>query len=203
MVEELLVPVGERVPIGTPLALLRAVGAPAVAPTPAAASVPAVPAPAPRGAPAPVVVTAAAHRPRVSPLARRIAADLHVDLSTLTGSGPGGAVVRADVERAAAGLAERERTAEPAGNGSAPAVPPTPPALPEPPEPPAPGMALRIAMGNLMVRSKREVPHYYLRSEIELSDALARLRADNAARPVAERVPPRRPAAARGRARRA
>ncbi|HSC64627.1 MAG TPA: 2-oxo acid dehydrogenase subunit E2, partial [Caldimonas sp.] len=45
-------------------------------------------------------------------------------------------------------------------------------------------------MGNLMARSKREVPHYYLRSAIELSEPLARLRAANAARPVAERVLP-------------
>ena len=209
VVEELLVPVGERVPVGTPLALLTGVAdeaapsapapsapAPAV-PAPAAPAAPApipsprvapAPIPAPRVAPVPALALAAvAHRPRVSPLARRIAADLHVDLAALTGSGPGGAVVRADVERAAAGPVAGGAAAEPAGNGSAP-VPAAPP--PAPPAPPAPGMALRIAMGNLMARSKREVPHYYLRAEIELSEPLARLRAANAARPVAERVLP-------------
>ncbi len=204
VVEELLVPVGERVPVGTPLALLTGVAdeaAPsAPAPSAPAPAVPAAPAPvpSPRVAPAPIpaprvapvpalALAAVAHRPRVSPLARRIAADLHVDLAALKGSGPGGAVVRADVERAAAGPVAGGAAAEPAGNGSAP-VPAAPP--PAPPAPPAPGMALRIAMGNLMARSKREVPHYYLRAEIELSEPLARLRAANAARPVAERVLP-------------
>jgi pyruvate dehydrogenase E2 component (dihydrolipoamide acetyltransferase) len=195
VVAELLVPVGERVPVGTPLALLTAAAEAAAPAAPAPAPVapaPVAPAPAPAApvvpapAPAPAAVTAAPHRPRVSPLARRVAADLHVDLAALTGSGLGGAVVRADVERAAARLAEREPVAGPAGNGSARA----PAAVAPPPAPADRGTALRVAMGNLMARSKREVPHYYLRSEIELSEPLARLRADNAARPVAERVLP-------------
>ena len=193
VVEELLVPVGERVPVGTPLALLTGVADEAARSAPAlGAPAPEAPAPvpSPRAAPAPapaLALAAVAHRPRVSPLARRIAADLRVDLGALEGSGPGGAVVRADVERAAAGPVASRAAAEPAGNGSAPVPAAAPPA---PPAPPAPGMALRIAMGNLMARSKREVPHYYLRAEIELSEPLARLRAANAARPVAERVLP-------------
>ncbi len=190
VVEELLVPVGKRVPVGTPLALLRAVGAPAVPAPVVPAPAPVVPAPALAApAPAPVAPAAAArggHRPRVSPLARRMAADLQVDLEALVGSGHGGAIVRADVERAATGAAVAPPVPIPDaanGNGAPPASAPAPPRTDR-------GAALRIAMGELMARSKREVPHYYLRSEIELSEPLARLRADNAARPVAERVLP-------------
>jgi len=47
-------------------------------------------------------------RPRVSPLARRIAADRGIDLSRLTGTGEGGTITRADVEHAAAEAAQRD-----------------------------------------------------------------------------------------------
>jgi pyruvate dehydrogenase E2 component (dihydrolipoamide acetyltransferase) len=204
VVEELLVPVGRRVPVGTPLARLSGDGigreaAPAAAPAAPVAVAPAAPVAAPAApvavAPAaPVAVAPAApvaaapaappivvtpphpgRRRRVSPLARRIAAERHIDLDAISGSGPGGAIVRADVEGATAG-------APPAPAPAAPIV--------APPVEPDHGATLREAMGNLMARSKREVPHYYLRSEIELSEPLARLRADNLARPVAERVLP-------------
>ncbi|MGZ6696745.1 MAG: dihydrolipoamide acetyltransferase family protein [Solirubrobacteraceae bacterium] len=181
VVDELLVGVGTRVPVGTPLARIRtaeeaevAVGAEAAAPAPVVAE-PAVAAPAP---PAPVAEAAppGAPRHRVSPLARRMAADLHVDLGAVHGSGPGGAIVAADVQRAAA--------------------PPPPAAAPAPAAPPPPagadghGPAMRAALAALMARSKREVPHYYLRSDIDLSEPLEHLRRANRERPVAERVLP-------------
>jgi len=78
--------------------------APAVAPAPVAAPVPA-PAPAPVAAPAPA--QAAAPGPVripavISPLVRRLAREHQVDLTTLTGSGPDGLILRADVENSIA-----------------------------------------------------------------------------------------------------
>ena len=65
---------------------------------------------------APAAGAAAPLRPRrvkASPLARRIAAELGVDLATLAGSGPHGRVIRADVERSAAGAIATQRRQRP------------------------------------------------------------------------------------------
>jgi pyruvate dehydrogenase E2 component (dihydrolipoamide acetyltransferase) len=114
-----LVPEGETVPLGTPIAVVEdGVGEGAAAPAGAAAATavatpatPAVaaaaPAPATAAAPpsAPVPATAAAAngaRAIASPLARRVARDLGVDLGRVTGTGFRGRIVRADVEAAAA-----------------------------------------------------------------------------------------------------
>jgi pyruvate dehydrogenase E2 component (dihydrolipoamide acetyltransferase) len=107
---------------------------------------------------------------RASPLARRRAAERGVALGDLEGSGPDGAVVAADVDRA-----------EP----------------PESHEPPSPTElrvdhqeSLRRAVGALMARSKREIPHYYLATTIDLQNALSWLRTANDRRPVSERLLP-------------
>jgi len=188
VIDELLVPVGERVPVGTVLATLHPVDAEAPVPVPVGPPAPPTPAPSappiavtapPTAPPAPVPVAAPAgtnHRLRVSPLARRAAAGLGVDLSEVAGSGPNGAITRADVERAHTG--------------------------PEPPPPvqalvPArarePGdrqAAMRDAIGALMARSKREIPHYYLQLEIDMGRAIDWLRDSNLQRPVNERLLP-------------
>ncbi|UUY02690.1 2-oxo acid dehydrogenase subunit E2 [Svornostia abyssi] len=158
VVEELLVGVGEKVPVGTPLARIAAVGAePAVvveAAPPAPVTVPETPAaapPAPPARPAPPPPPTDGHRPRISPLARRVAADLGVDPEEIAGTGPHGSVVRADVERAA---------------GTTPAPAPKP--APSPPAEPDRATAMRDAIGALMSRSKREIPHYHLALDIDL-----------------------------------
>jgi pyruvate dehydrogenase E2 component (dihydrolipoamide acetyltransferase) len=154
VVEQLLVPPGCKVPVGTVLATVRGAGetlAPAAAPPPA-------PRPAVAGA-APGAVEA--HRPRVSPLARKRAADLGVDVSTVAGTGAGGAVTVADVEAAAARPAAPARAA----------VPP-----------------MRRAIAAAMSRSKREIPHYYLATDIDASRVVAWLAERNAKAPVTERM---------------
>ncbi len=186
VIDELLVPVGVRVPVGTVLATLHpiraevppAVGAPAApsiaAPAPPPAPAPAPPAPAP--APAPAAAAAGAnHRLRVSPLARRVAGQLGVDLSTITGSGPNGAITRADVEHCS-------KTGVP---NAQPTVVPAPP-----PEPADRQAAMREAIGALMARSKREIPHYYLQQEIDMSRAIDWLHETNLQRPVNDRLLP-------------
>jgi pyruvate dehydrogenase E2 component (dihydrolipoamide acetyltransferase) len=90
-VHELLVPVGETIQAGTPLATLLAEGESA---------------PSPSELPAARAETAAAPQPAprrwVSPAARRVATSLGVDLGAVTGTGPQGAVTIADVEHVAA-----------------------------------------------------------------------------------------------------
>lgn len=176
VIDELLVEEGTKVPIGTPLASVRSAGAEA-APSPPEPALP--PPPAPPAHP----VVAEEHRPRVSPLARRSAERLGVDLAGIQGSGPGGAITQADVEKVAAAV-------------SAPTAP-QPEAHPEPkpvpaaePEPARRQAAMREAIGTLMARSKREIPHYYLERQIEISRALAWLEQRNASVPVAERMLP-------------
>jgi pyruvate dehydrogenase E2 component (dihydrolipoyllysine-residue acetyltransferase) len=176
VIDELVVPVGVRVPVGSVLATLHPVGAKVAAAVGAPTEpAPPIPAPAP---PAPAPVPAAAgtnHRLRVSPLARRVAEQLGVDLATVTGTGPNGAITRADVERV-----------------STVAVPaPQPAVAPRlPPEPVDRQAAMRAAIGALMARSKREIPHYYLQLEIDMSRAIEWLHETNLERPVNDRLLP-------------
>lgn len=154
------------------------------------------PQPAPVAA-APQPAPVAAGRVRSSPRARRLAADLGVDLATVRGSGPDGAVTGSDVRREA----DSRRPSPPTPLVSAPETTP-PPAVPEaaPPEPrPAAGAtsdasqrtaSLRRAVGALMARSKREVPHYYLSTTIDLSTAVGWMQQANVRRPIASRLVP-------------
>ncbi|MCB1286164.1 MAG: 2-oxo acid dehydrogenase subunit E2 [Mycobacterium sp.] len=186
VVQELLVPVGQTVAVGTPLATLlepgETPGAPSARPEPTAAPAPVETSPAPeRPAPAAPV----GHRLWVSPVARRTAAALGVDLKGLTGTGPQGAITLRDVEHAAAS-AHHEK-------------PPPPPAPPRPataaPKSAAEkarerGAAMRASIAAAMSRSKREIPHYYLANEIILDAALGWLTEQNAGRPITERLLP-------------
>jgi len=103
----------------------------------------------------------------MSPAARRLA-DMHrVDLATVTGSGPGGAIIRADVERrlvAAPVSAEKKRST---------------------------GLnldAMRTAIAAAMARSKREIPHYYLEHQIDVTPCEQWLTRINASRPPENRM---------------
>lgn len=112
---------------------------------------------------------------KASPRARRLARQLGVVLHTLAGTGPGGAVTAADVERTAVPTsAAQPAVAPPAGLRSrADRV-----------------VARQRATATAMARSKREIPHYYLGAAVDLSTALAWLERENLTRPVAERVLP-------------
>ncbi len=119
-------------------------------------------------------------RVRSSPLARRRADELGVDLGSVTGSGPDGAVTIADVEAAAG---ELPTTPAPASPAPAPTPPPEEAATDR-------SATVRAATGRLMARSKREIPHYYLSTTIDLHDALEWLERTNRDRPVTERILP-------------
>jgi pyruvate dehydrogenase E2 component (dihydrolipoamide acetyltransferase) len=116
---------------------------------------------------------ARARRVKASPLARRIAAELGVDLATLAGSGPHGRVIRADVERSGTSA---EAAVEPAVV-ELPAVAPATPA-------PAPGSArgdttrtrptrLQETVARRMVQSRSAVPDFELRCEVDMARTVA------------------------------
>jgi pyruvate dehydrogenase E2 component (dihydrolipoamide acetyltransferase) len=107
----------------------------------------------------------------VSPLARRRAEELRVDLAAVTGTGAGGAITEDDVERAAA--------VQPA------AVPSTRPAIVQTAQQ---REAMRHAIAAAMARSKREIPHYYLATQVDVSRAMQWLAERNATRPVTNRL---------------
>ena len=199
VVDELLVGEGARVPVGTVLATVRPMAAgagPAVSATvkAKAAAPPPTPAPEPAVAPAPAPVPTGAaqplpaaisedHRLRVSPLARRAAEQLGVDLSEVSGSGPNGAITKADVERASSPAVAAPITRATAPALAAPAAPPSVTST-------ARQAAMREAIGALMARAKREIPHYYLELQIDMSGALEWLHQANLARAVNDRVLP-------------
>lgn len=128
-------------------------------------------------------------RPRVSPYARRLAAELGVALGDLR-PGPSGAVTAAQV---------RARAQEPRAAAMTAVAAAAAQASPTAPErrvaTPAPAGAdgtdpMRQAIAKLMARSNREVPHYYLETTIELSAPLAWMHARNRELDVARRIVP-------------
>ena len=151
--------------------------APAPAPPPAVDAAP-PPAPAPATQAAAVAPNAAAGtRIKASPAARQLAGELKLPLESLTGTGADGAIVRADVERAAA---------------RAPATTATPEAIASQRAPKAgfdPAL-MRQAIAAAMGRSKREIPHYYLSSTIDFETAHRWLEAHNRDKPPPERLLP-------------
>lgn len=160
-VDALLVEPGTTVPVGTPLAMISGGADAPVEPAPAQpATAPPVPEP-----PAPAEAAAAparrGDRVRASPAARKRAADTQVDLSVLSGSGADGAVVYADVERA------RQREPGAAGSGMT---------------------AMRSAIAAAMARSKREIPHYYLEHQIDVTGVREWLESVNSERAPADRL---------------
>jgi len=173
--EDVVVREGETVPVGTVIARIRTGDAEkAAAPAPVAESPPSpAPMPAPTRPTPPRVVPTAGPRVHASPLARRLAADLGVDLQALTGTGPEGAITREDVERAAT-----RPTAAPAAAARSGAVRADKQAT------------MRSAIASAMERAHREIPQYYLATRVDLSRALAWLTEQNASRPLAERVLP-------------
>lgn len=174
VVSELLVPVGQTVAVGTPLATLLETGE-----EPGEGVTPAERTPAQSTAPAPV-----GHRQWVSPLARRTATSLGVDLTAIEGTGPQGAVTLHDVEHAAAAAHHEKPRPAPV---TKPAAREQKSAAQKATER---GAAMRASIAAAMSRSKREIPHYYLAEEIILDTAMAWLTEHNAGRPITERILP-------------
>ncbi len=170
IVDQLVAQPGAKIPVGEVLALLRGEGKAAAPP----ATTPSAIAPTAVTAPVPSAAKSAADRQRISPSARRLAQELGVDLATVQAQAADGVISRADIERAAA-------TAKPAAAASA-----------APPEAAAGDWRaqMRKAIATAMARSKREIPHYYLATDIDVTALLTWLVAENAKRTVSERLLP-------------
>ncbi|BDD88915.1 dihydrolipoamide acetyltransferase family protein [Desulfofustis limnaeus] len=181
IVERLLIEPGQTVPVGTVLAIIRSEAEPKAPPVgqkpdvaeqyrPEEVTV-AAPATARRKEPTPAVVG----RVKASPYARRLAAERSVALVGLDGTGPGGAITAADVERA--------------GPAARAAVRPAVEAVePSPAKDFQTGM--RRAIAAAMARSNREIPHYYLQTRIDMSRTQCWLAEQNLKRQVRERILP-------------
>ncbi|MFV0922266.1 pyruvate dehydrogenase complex dihydrolipoamide acetyltransferase [Sphingomonas parapaucimobilis] len=115
-----------------------------------------------------------------SPLARRIASQKGLDLSALTGSGPNGRIVKADVENAQPGQAKGAAPAAAASSSEAASVPapaPKPAQVPDIPHEASKLSNMRKTIARRLTESKQQVPHIYLTVDIRL-DALLKLRGE-------------------------
>jgi pyruvate dehydrogenase E2 component (dihydrolipoamide acetyltransferase) len=132
----------------------------------------------PASLPAPPATTAGG-RIKASPVARRIAEEKGVDLAGLTGSGPGGRIIKADVEKASSGAgaagAADDRSAAKRGQGGGGTPAPAPATTPPSPET-AKGAVevveltkLQQTVSRRMAESKATAPHFYLQSEIDMT----------------------------------
>ena len=173
VIDSLVVQPGQKVPVGATLAIVRNNGKTAEL-QPPLAPVPTAPvetklAVEEKHAPKVTAVTVIEElrRARVSPLARKRAQELGVELSIVTGTGEDGSITAADVERATESV------------------------KPAAPRVAAKGLdlqAMRRVIAAAMARSKREIPHYYLAATIDMSKSLKWLVAENAKRTVTKRL---------------
>jgi len=163
IIEKLLIEPGAEVPVGTVLAIIREPGqvpgaevSTATAPSPAEASKPVAVSP-----------SQVERRVPISPAAKKLATELGVDISRVTGTGSGGRIQRVDIERAAfakpSGVVVRDAADERQER-------------------------MRRTIAAAMARSKREIPHYYLSTTINMSNAMAWLAEENLKRPVVDRL---------------
>ena len=183
----ILVPAGSQgVKVNDPIAVLVDAGeaVPGAAVPAAAAPPPAPPTPQPAIPAAATAVSAAlpeAARIIASPLARRMAQQAGIDLRRISGTGPNGRIVKADVEAALAGGTAREAHAE---RPAAQAVTPAPKLAAAPilgTHRLVPHSNMRKVIARRLSDSKQTIPHFYVSMDIRL-DALLRLRADINAR---------------------
>lgn len=156
---QVVAPEGTEVPVGQPIAYLGQPGekveaAPASAPAPAP----------PEAKPAPLPPAPPGKRIHASPVAEALAREHGLDLSQVTGTGPGGRITKEDV------LAHLEQQPSPA---PAPAAEPSP---------------MRRAIARKMTESKPGIPHYYLTVSVDMTGALALRTSINKGLPDAEQI---------------
>ena len=128
--------------------------------------------------------TAAAIAARIpaSPIARRLAREHGIDLATINGTGPGGRIIEADITAAIAQPAPSQPAPEPAPAASPQPTPPDDPATR------ADLSRMRQTIANVTSASKREAPHFYVASDIDMTAAMSLRREINDELPPAARV---------------
>jgi len=171
-----LVDEGEAVPAAAPVAAAKAAAQPAIT-TPATAT----PVPAEPAAAKPAAVAPEGGRLFASPLARRMATQAGLDLATITGSGPNGRIVRADIDAAMAGGAKAAPMASalpaPVAAPAPAAASPKPAAAISAPHTLVPHSSMRKVIARRLSEAKATIPHFYASIDVEI-DALLKLRAE-------------------------
>ncbi len=192
IIEDIRVHEGEKVPVGAVMAMIRSdtgavsqgaahstgedktAAAPVKGGGPERASATVKQTEKGTSAESPMKEDTAVRRFKISPAARRKAAQLGVDLSTLQPSEPNQVIHEMDVEKAAAEHQEIEKKAvsKPAGMKE------------------GFNERMRQAIAAAMSRSNRDIPHYYLEARIDMTKALERLAQENSRRPIQKRLLP-------------
>ena len=188
VITEILIREGEKATIGGVLAVLDgdsgstapAAQIPAIAQAPAAVSQPAAPA-----APVAALPASAGGRLKVSPLARKVAGELGVDLSHITGTGPAGRIVKEDVEKASAAPKPPSQAATAAAKlteavKARATAAPAPAAVSAAIQPVAKEGDERIELSSMrkiiasrLLTSKTTIPHFYLHIEVDAAPLMA------------------------------
>jgi pyruvate dehydrogenase E2 component (dihydrolipoamide acetyltransferase) len=168
VIEKILVQPGQRVPVGTPLAMIREKGESELPLAPhEARSKPLQPAGlAPAAGQMPPITSPTTVRPHISPVARKLADEYGLDLAAIAGTGPGGRITLEDVEREVQARTVQQ-TPEAKGDRQT---------------------RMRQAIATAMARSKREIPHYYLSTTIDMSRSMAWIAQVNLQKSVEERL---------------
>src|SRR6266571_4936970 len=171
---KVMAPAGSTVPVGSVVAYIGAPGEKvdgagsqesgtgAAKPAPAAPAAKAAPAPSPVP-PAPSPAPADASRVKASPLAKRIAKDTGVDLARLQGSGPGGRVIKRDLESAAPATARAVPVPLPPS--------PVPIARTGAPYDDVPLTQIRKTIAKRLAASLGPIPHFFLTTEVDMERA--------------------------------
>ncbi|MEN2282825.1 dihydrolipoamide acetyltransferase family protein [Algoriphagus sp. SE2] len=180
--EKFLVKEGEKVPVGTVLALINDGKAEV-----SESAVPEEEAAKPEIHPieerpeTPQKKTKKGERIKISPLARIIAEENHVDISLLKGTGPEGSIVKKDIEKAISeGVQQTQETqkkTDEVKEVSAKSAAPN-------------ANAMRMAVAAAMSKSNREIPHYYLEKRVDMSKAMDWVKEANKERPIQKRLLP-------------
>lgn len=179
VLEQIIAAPGTTVAIGEPIALLgdgsgASTAAPAAAPAPQ-------PTPAPTtigaqadsasvagNASAPAVSAGLGERKKSSPLARKVAKEIGVDINAVTGTGPGGRVTKQDVENAGSAVVPAAPAAAAPAPAAAAAVAPATGDYDE-----IPLTTIQRVSAQRLTESKQQAPHIYLTSAIDVTELLA------------------------------
>ncbi len=200
-----LVAQGSAVPVGTPIAVIAAEGEQVAEDDIPSAGKQVAPTtekgkekePSPKEEPAgsesrqEESTVASDERLRASPLARRMALEHNIDLSQIQGSGPGGRIVREDVEayrKAGKPKAPARTTPEAEEKIAIPLTPPDWKAVKAPPDERIPLNRLRAAIGRRMLESHQQVPHFYVTHDYDFEALVAMRKQLNVALPNGERL---------------
>ncbi len=191
VLRKILVPEGMTADVGTPIAIVGApdedieIPEPAEAPSDDGAALDesgSIPLPPPAATPAAAPPLPTSGEVRASPVAKRLASERGIDLAKVQGTGPGGRITRQDLlDYAPSEPPEAEAPVEPepgpAPSVAAPAAAPEPAKAPEAAPAPAAGdkvslSRMRQQIARVTVKSKQEIPHFYVASDVEMARAM-------------------------------